>query len=729
MMRFVQLGLRRFLWGVAPLALGAANLSAQEAKPTEDLYKLDLEQLLKIEFKSAAGLTEVDYRRLPVAMTEIDARDLDRSGAVDLNQAFEMFVPNGQYIDHHHLQAHVGLRGIISDREDKYLFQVNDRTMNNRMAYGADNERGIPLLGDIKTVSVVRGPASTTHGAGALAGVFSLQTHTGLTFQGFDLKLREGVVNQFTAGEARYGKKLSDDSGVFLYYGIADVQGADNDAASYYIGRSYPASNGLPANVAGEPSSAPIANYWTSGFGSPYQKAHASFVKGPFEIWVRYVQDGHQDRPLREIYSSAKPASLSVDDWVRGRQFTNKQTTAVATFKKQISSEWRLNLMGSFDAWRLHDQRMGTQTTAPNPRNAGEDEAFGRAIATWAPSAKHSVAIGTEFSHESFNDPYFSDALDRAPVVTDRKWNTDTVSFLGEYQWKPSAEWTVFLGARTDKHTYSDWLFSPRGTIVFTPNDNDTFKAIVGQSIRRGGDEELWAEHVRKNTVPDPEKLLSYELAYERKLSDRFRVGANAFYENYDAIGWIPALYYSSSIGNYKTAGGELVLSYIGPRTRVTFSEGITKLVDASVPNLGPAGQAITAKPYGYGNDLAEWAPFITKLTVSRDLHAKWAVNGSLIYYSGFPGAQDYANYAATLSVPPSAVPLSDPGYSDPYGANLYVHLGLEYRPIEKLTLRVTGYNLAELFDEKLSKRNFYFRLSEFNVQPASLALSVRYRF
>lgn len=31
--------------------------------------------------------------------------------------------------------------------------------------------------------------------------------------------------------------------------------------------------------------------------------------------------------------------------------------------------------------------------------------------------------------------------------------------------------------------------------------------------------------------------------------------------------------------------------------------------------------------------------------------------------------------------------------------------------------------------DKSLSKQNYYFRLSEFNVQPASLSLAVRYRF
>jgi hypothetical protein len=41
----------------------------------------------------------------------------------------------------------------------------------------------------------------------------------------------------------------------------------------------------------------------------------------------------------------------------------------------------------------------------------------------------------------------------------------------------------------------------------------------------------------------------------------------------------------------------------------------------------------------------------------------------------------------------------------------------------------VDGYNLAALFDETLSKRNYYFRTSEFSVIPASLAFSLSYRF
>ena len=172
------------------------------------------------------------------------------------------------------------------------------------------------------------------------------------------------------------------------------------------------------------------------------------------------------------------------------------------------------------------------------------------------------MAVGTDYSHEWFHDPPYSYALDRAPIVSDRNWQTDTISLFAEHQWRINDHWTTFLSFRTDKHTYSDWLLSPRGTVVFTPTERDTFKVMAGQSVRRGCDEELWSQWERHRTIPKPESLRSYEISYERKLTDHWRVGGNAFYEDYNAIGWIPSWYYSSSIGHFQIAGGELLLTY-----------------------------------------------------------------------------------------------------------------------------------------------------------------------
>ncbi|HVM59829.1 MAG TPA: TonB-dependent receptor plug domain-containing protein [Verrucomicrobiae bacterium] len=712
------------LWlGPGTSGVTAAEITSSSA--SNDWRDLTVEQLLSAKVESPAGLTEFDPRRAPVDMTTLDAKDIYGSGAKDMNHLLEMYVPNAQFLEHQQLGPHLGFRGIISDREDKYLYQVDGITLNNRTLMGADIERDLPLFGDIRSVSVVRGPASATYGSGALIGVIDVEPYSGLTFQGADVNVREGLVDQYTAAEARYGYKFSDTSGLFLYYGMTDMIGADSP---YYIGQSYPAGNGLPPNNAGHPFGGPVANLGAAGFGDLWHKAYASYVTGPFEFWARYVQDGEQDRPMRDIYTKTRPPDISLDEWTTGREFRNQEITGTGRFKKDLAPEWNLELVQSGHIWYYDDQLMGDQ---PEPfQHGSESEAFSRALVSWIPNEEQSLVLGMDYSHEWFDDPPFSYALDSAPVVSQRTWQSDTISFMAEDQWKISPSWTTFLSFRTDKNRFSGWLLSPRATAVFTPTDQDTFKVIAGQSVRRGSDEELWGQWERDGTTPSPETLRTYEGSYERKLTDQWRVSGNAFFEDYNAIGWIPSLYHSASIGRFQIAGGELLLTFSNNTTRLTLSEGVAELVHASVPTtLPPAGQGITSAPYGFGDDLANWAPSITKLAVVQDFARKWSVSSSVIFYSGYPGAQDYANYARTLPNPPSAVPLSDPGYTKPYGPDLFVNLGLEYRPSPECTIRLDGYNLAALADSTLSKRNYVLRTSEFSIEPASVTASIRYRF
>ena len=74
-------------------------------------------------------------------------------------------------------------------------------------------------------------------------------------------------------------------------------------------------------------------------------------------------------------------------------------------------------------------------------------------------------------------------------------------------------------------------------------------------------------------------------------------------------------------------------------------------------------------------------------------------------------------------------MPVSDAGYNTPYGANLFWNTGLEFKASDNWKVRLDGYNLIGLMDRTLSKRNYYFRLSEFNVKQPSLTLSLSYWF
>ena len=690
-----------------------ANTSGDDAA---DLSGLSLEQLMNVEVRTPAGLTATDARHLPVDVTQLDAKDIQQSGAIDLNSFLELYVPNEEMIDHNSPDMDIGFRGIISDTDDKYLYQVNGITLNNRMIYGANDERDQPLMGDINTVDVVSGPASATYGSGALAGVIDVQPYNGLTFQGMDVTVRQGIVDQYTSTELRYGRRLSDDSGIFGYFGYAQVQGAD---APMYFGDNYPAKNGLPAYTVGQPfSGGPIANLGQSAYDAPYYR--------PWDIWTRFIQDGVDTRPARNIYTSTKPAGESLDDWLQGRQVKNQQGTATISYKKDLSDQWNLQLAEAYDIWMAKDQRAGVSQNEPIASNY-ENQLFSRAIATWTPVEAESLAFGTEYSHEWYHDPPHSNALDAAPIVTTRDWETDTNSFLAENQLKIGPDWTLFLSARTDKNTYTNWLFSPRATVVFTPTKQDTYKFIAGQAVRRQDDEYIWGQWFRTRTYAPPETLGTLEVAYEHKFTDQWTFGDNAFFEDYRPVGFDPNAQVASTLGHFQIAGGEVDLSYRTDSTRITFSEGISTLIYGSVPAGSPAAsQGISASPYGFGNQLSNWAPSITKLAITHDFSTQWSGSTSVVYYSGFPGAD---HYAATLASPPGGVPLSAPGYTAPYGPNMYLNCGIEFRPNEHWTFRLDGYNLMALDDPFLSKRNYMLRGSEFSVQPAALGLMARYSF
>ena len=126
--------------GLSATALRASAADAPPAaksKGDADLMALDLESLSSEQVNNTASYTKTDEQHAPVTMTTLDAKVIEETGARDLNHLLEMEIPNAEFISHHSDQDHMGIRGTISDREDKYLYQVNGRTMNMRLLNGA----------------------------------------------------------------------------------------------------------------------------------------------------------------------------------------------------------------------------------------------------------------------------------------------------------------------------------------------------------------------------------------------------------------------------------------------------------------------------------------------------------------------------------------------------------------------------------------------------------------
>ncbi len=683
----------------------------------DDFGWMDIEELSQIRVVTST-LIPTPVRLVPAKTSVMDKTTIAKSGARTLNELLEIHTPNTQIIAHNTHLNHFGMRGIISDRDDKYLLRVNGKVVNNRMFVGAESERDLPLLGDLNSVTTIHGPASATYGAGALAGVVNLETHNAFTFEGVDAQIRQGFEDRFTAVETRLGHKFSEDSGLFLYAGVADQDGADQDDSPYVFGKSFVTPGAMPDVISGEPVSFDVPNLHDAG-DKLKLKFHASYVNGPTELWARYTQGGGIVRPQRTNLLSGDLAAAE-----QGRRGLNRQFTLATKYKEDLSNRFNLE---TFLSYGEYDYRLWLYDLYPDSDDREERELYGRVLGTWTLSDEQSAAVGAEFSRMWFDGaPVGYGPAPGVPPERDN-WQTNTISLLAEHRWDFADHWTSFASARADRHSYTGWLFSPRLALVHRPSAKDTVKLIAARAMRRNGDGELRQEYVQTGSEGTTESLDSLEFRYDRQHDTRWKFGLGLFVQRNDAIGFDARQNHSVAVGRFETWGIEPEISFRTRKTSLTLSHGYTKLLDANLETSSTI-QGITAEPYGYGDDLANWANHVTKIALIHDFNNEWSLNSSLRAYWGFPGAEALADWNNSLSSPLSYA-LDDDGYDDAYGPSVFWNAGLEYRPTSKLTLRADAYNIMGWFEEDLNKRLHYFRGSAYSVEAPSVAVSARLEF
>jgi outer membrane receptor protein involved in Fe transport len=705
-----------------------------EEDPLDDLLNLDVDQLANASVQentvvesTSAALTETTRAAVPATITQITQEDIHTSGARDLFELLDIYVPNFQWIRHHWELGHMGLRGIISDREDKYLLLVNGRVMNDKTHFGAASERDIVLLDDIHHIDVIRGPGSSVVGPGAVSMVISIYTDTAETFQGSKVQARGGFVDNYSSLEYKYGRQWDNaEGGVFLYGGLGTRDGANQFDAPLVFGVNdsaivdplFPATySGYQAgdNVIPRVTPWPSVNYppgtvvgRINNDREAYQnqmplKLHADVTYEDLQVWTRFTRSGYQ-------YAIAPAAGLNTPsgfgNWVPQFQAQTglQQITVASRYETEVTEDMRFIAQGGWDSMdfaRILFNGPGAPAEAYR-----EEELNARALFVWDSFVDHSVAFGAEFYQDWFG--LESHLLNAPPTIGRlggtgfKPWDAQTYSILIEDQWRVNDEWTTFLGGRWDNNTYTEWMYSPRAVVCYSPEDWITWKMLLNRSLRMNFAEEMRAGWLNTGNDSMPEILRSYEFRHERAPSDQFAWALSAFYIDLDAIGWNQAASASTLLGNQTQWGLEAEAFTNTRYCRVGMSHCYTKLLDYTLADPSVPTQ-ITAAPEGFGNDLANWSNHITKFIAHRQLSQSWSTDASLRYYWGFPGSEDIQDRTNATSAVGTV-----PGWKRSWEENVFFNLGLDYRYNDYVRLRVDGYNLLGGFDMDLNKRNYY---------------------
>ncbi len=687
------------------------NVSSQTAiakqedpKQKADLTELSMEDLMNVEVVSTATLTKTTPRLVPASVTTITAEQIKASGARSLYELLDIYVPNLQVIRHHWESDHMGLRGTINDRDDKYLLLVNGRVMNERTHYGALTERDLVMLQDIHHVDVIRGPGSALYGPGAISMVINIITYNASTFKGTEITGRMGAIDEFYSGEIKHSRPFDDnDGGLFVYAGGAKCDGASKYDAPLVFPDT---SNGTNA---GDPfTNAPINRDGQSAENELPAKMHIELTRDNWDIWGRYTRGGQQFSWAPDLFGYGITP-------VTNNFYSYQQMTGFIGHKQELTKDIDIDYSVSYETTDFAEFRQNSMTN-----NYREDEYHGKILLQWTPNEQHKIALGSEISHRELGlqNPLWPDVAPVSQQMSSMpQWSTNMYSLLGEWQWNINSEWTTFLGGRIDKHTYTDSMLSPRAAIIYSPTEKDTLKLMWSRSVRANNEEEMKQQAMNGNSTSDPEKVDTLEFRYERQQSKNFDLAASIFmHYNFELVSWNGTQ--STNVGTQKDCGAELEASYHTENTRLTLSHGYTKLLEFNLAK-GQSTHA-TAKPYGYGDDLANWSNHITKLTAQQKLDDKWTLNASFRIYWGFPGTKDYDQYYPGLI---------EDGWEKAYRGGYFLNLGLEYKASKDLTIGITGYNLLGIFNIDLNKRNYLDSNGDYRCEAPAVGVSVEYKF
>ena len=662
------------------------------------------EELANLEFKSAT-LTLTSQRTAPAAITVIDRKMIEASSARNLFEILEIFVPSLSYQSHVSHMGHIGMRGIISDRDDKVLFIVNGEVLNDRLITGFNTEKDLVMLGDIKRITVVRGPGSVLYGPGAISGVVMIDTLTYADIDHLEISAKQGFNFKQSSVELRFGHEFSEGIGIFAYYGISRTHGGGTDT---FFSKSFTPTVGAPFNVGNKPTSIPLRNEYSDHRGLPEHKLHLHFTIKNFDLWLRYTQGGEVKNSTPAGFTN--PHNRLVD--YREFSTTYRQWSSKLKYSQELGD--RLHLEMSLGGIYHSDYfYFGTFFIPQEYHNYNLNQ---KNKLLWLVSEGQQLAFLAEYYYDRWNSHATGNLDNFTP------WSTRKISLGLEYQWQITEDLTSFIGLRNDDHTYSY-----KAALVYQATEKDTLKLIYNLSNRRQGDLELRREELATSSEAAAEEMTAYELRYERQHFDNLRLALSYFLYDTDSVNFDSASQSSVLTGANKLHGIDFELDFKTDIWQLILSHSWVKLRDAKLVDTSVV-QSVTASPYGFGDDLANISNHTTKISLAYQWNKQWQFHSSLRYFWGYPGNDDLADFSNATPAA-STLAVTDPGNDDLGKHSIFLNAGAQYKYSDKLKVTLNFYNILGVFDKKLNKRNHIRRPSIFEAEAPSVQVGLTYSF
>lgn len=488
---------------VIPIFIGSNGIFAASpqsdpenaALSTDALASMPLEALMKVKVVRAASLFEQPVSEAPAAAVVLTADDIRNFGWRTLADALASLP--GLYTSYDRTYSYLGARGFRrpGDYNSRFLLLIDGMRVNDAVFDQASIGTDFPLdLDLVERIEYVPGPGSAVYGSNAIFGVINVVTKKDEALGG----------PQTAASVGSFGEKRARAS-----YGWHGNNGADLLLSATSYVRS-------GQDLYFREFDTPDQNHGVAN-GLDYDRAQYLFAKFAYRDFV--VSAGYGNR-TKGVPTAPYGADFN----------TPSGTTDTHSF---VNAAYRHEITGSIEIaseiyWERYDYRNPALFgTNPAVLNIDGDRAiwYGADIhATFTGLPRNKIVVGMNVTRDASRDQYNYNVAPYQLILDDHR-SANLFGIYAEDEIRLTRRLTLNAGARFDEESVSGTNASPRLALIFKATPADTFKLVYGRAYRAPNAYELYYAipgpgGQQGNLSLKPEHITTYELVYDRKVSD-----------------------------------------------------------------------------------------------------------------------------------------------------------------------------------------------------------------
>jgi outer membrane cobalamin receptor len=485
--------------------LAGLNLSSFQAwgadDAKDDLMSMPLEQLLDMEVYGASKYAQ-KTSEAPASVTIITASDIRNYGYRTLADILKSI--RSLHVTNDHNYGYVGVRGFSppGDFNSRVLFLIDGyRAHDNIYSQGMIGNELLIDLDLIERVEFIPGPGSSIYGSNALFGVVNIITKSGEALRGTHASVEIGS-DQSRGLRASYGTQFGNGANWAFSASRFTTQGQDFFFPEYDTAAS---NNGLAKGLDGE------SNYRL------YSKLdYSGFTLSAAHVW--------RDK---EVPTAPFGATFGV----QGTHTIDRQTT----FDLRHTGETSVGTLISH-VYLADYAYNGIYVLNKSGSNANDDTGkgswWGADLRLLNTSLKnHKLVVGMEFEND-FRQ--IQKNFDRNPDIlnSDEKNQAKQIGLYLQDEIHVSDKLILSAGVRHDRHSEFGGITNPRLGVIYLPKPDIAIKALYGSAYRTPNVNERFFQDNKSqiaNPNLNPEKIKTYELAYEQHLPEQSKLTASWF--------------------------------------------------------------------------------------------------------------------------------------------------------------------------------------------------------